>query len=173
MYLLDLLCQAWGVKEGDLAVYIPQITCAQILHSLSFLRNTNEIKVRRLRGIISQGLIVHAPDGVNEDDDVMDLLNIKRYEPPISANTSGENVKPPKIYAPKYDVESFNRYNTALIEEERVIISEKIHGASGRFVFTDDQMYAVAIISGRWRTRKIYGGHASNRILASKSSVNV
>lgn len=53
---------------------------------------------------------------------------------------------------PKFDVESIKHYGGALIEGEMVYITEKIHGAQGRFFFKEGRMYAGS--RQYWRAEK-------------------
>ena len=129
-------------KEGDLIAYIPPDYVCPNTIDYEFLGEKKRIKVRKLRGIISQGLIVKAPEGSKEGDNVIDILGIKRYEPPTEVKTSGETEKPPSLWVPVYDVESFNRYPYIIEEGEEVVISEKLHGANSRFIYHDNKMYA-------------------------------
>jgi RNA ligase (TIGR02306 family) len=67
-------------------------------------------------------------------------LGITHYEPPmIMAGTGGEAERPPKGYAPVYDVDSFRRYHHVFINNEPVTISEKIHGCNSRFKYDNEQ----------------------------------
>jgi hypothetical protein len=43
---------------------------------------------------------------------------------------------------PKFDVEAFKNYKNAFIVGEQVLVTEKIHGSQGRYVFFDGHMYA-------------------------------
>lgn len=117
-------------KEGDLAVYIPPDYVVPKTTQFEFLGDHRRIRVKKLRGIISQGLIIKAPEGSKEGDDVMELLGIERYEPPIqnSKITGGQAEGGNSLFSPKYDVESFQRYPNILQEGEEVLVTEKIHG---------------------------------------------
>lgn len=43
---------------------------------------------------------------------------------------------------PVYDVEALKNYSGVFAEDETIMVTEKIHGSNGRFVFLDDHMYA-------------------------------
>ncbi len=129
-------------KEGDLVTYIPPDYVCPDTAEYEFLGEKKRIKVRKLRGVLSQGLVTKAPEGSKEGDNVIDILGIKRYEPPIELKSGGETEKPPNIWIPVYDVESFNRYPNIIKEGEQVVITEKIHGANARFVYHNNKMYA-------------------------------
>jgi RNA ligase (TIGR02306 family) len=81
------------------------------------------------------GLLVPAPEGTQVGDDVADFLGVTHYEPPMSLAMGGENEKPPPGYRPVYDVESLRRYAYVFVTGEPVFVTEKIHGANGRFAY--------------------------------------
>jgi len=131
-------------KKGDKAVYIPPDFLVQTDHpSFTFLKREGKsqerIRVKRLRGAISQGLIIpvpnelaHFPVGTN----VIEQLGIERYEPPLPKSTSGDFIGAPSgLYCPKFDVENWQRYNTIFAINELVHVTEKLHGASSRYTF--------------------------------------
>lgn len=134
---------------GDLAVYVePDYVVDSRRAEFAFLASMlkhepgpERIRVKRLRGIVSQGLIVPAPADAREGDDVMGRLGIERYVPPADLATKGDNESPPPGYAPVYDVESFRRYQHAWTESEPVVVTEKIHGANARFTFREGRMW--------------------------------
>lgn len=135
------VCVKLGAFQvGQLAAYILPDSVVPDLPEYAFLEK-RRVKAKRLRGVWSMGLLVQAPDGVVEGDDIADLLQITHYEPPIdNFSTGGDNVKGPQY--PHYDVESFRRYaQVAFIPGELLWVTEKIHGTNARFVYTDDVMY--------------------------------
>lgn len=136
--------------EGDLVAYIePDYVVPLDRPEFAFLRDSR-IRAKRLRGVWSQGLIIRAPEGAAEGDDVMELLGIVRYEPKVRYNRFGAASGPPIGSEPahatlaclsKYDLENLRRYNSAFEHGEPVHVSEKIHGANGRFAFRDGRMW--------------------------------
>jgi RNA ligase (TIGR02306 family) len=128
-------------NEGDLVAYIPPDYVVPKTPQFEFLGDNRRIKVRKLRGIISQGLIIKAPENSQENDDVMELLGIERYEPPQLTTTRGEAEGGNSLFSPKYDVESFQRYPDIFKERELVACTEKIHGASARFTYHKNRMW--------------------------------
>lgn len=136
-------------KPGDLAVYVEPDFVVPLAHeSFAFLRKpgstrTHErITVRRFRGEISQGLLIPLPAslaGRMAGDNVIDDLGIVRYEPTQHVSTGGDDVSSPSgLYAPKFDVDNWQRYKHLLISGEAVYITEKIHGANARYTFAKD-----------------------------------
>mgnify|MGYP001593299588 FL=1 len=128
-------------QEGDLVAYIVPDSIVPDSPLFSFLDGHYRIRVKRLRGIMSQGLLIKVPEGVKEGDDAAEILGVTRYEPPLPLMSGGEAEKPPRGIYPVYDVESWYRYKHLLVPGEEVIITEKIHGANGIFLWQDGRMY--------------------------------
>ncbi len=128
-------------KDGDLAAYIPPDSVVPQTPDFAFLGDHRRIKVRKMRGRVSQGLLMPAPPGSMIGDDVAEVMGITHYEPPEPMSVGGDNEKPPDGFRPVYDVEGFYRYGHLFVEGEPVYVSEKIHGASGRFCWQDGRMH--------------------------------
>lgn len=109
------------------------------------------IKAKKLRGIVSYGLLLPVEDSVAEGADLAERFAVLHYEPPIGGGkgnpkeawyTGGETCRGPALYSPKYDVDSFQRYAKQMfVAGEPVWVTEKIHGANGRWVFHQGQFY--------------------------------
>ena len=134
------IVQKGQFKDGDLAAYIPPDSVVPDAPEYAFLGDHKRIRVKKLRGIISMGLLMPAPDGSKQGDDVTELMGITHYEPP-DLTTGGENVSSPPGYHPNYDVDTLYRYAHLFQPGETVWITEKIHGSNGRWVYVDGQMY--------------------------------
>lgn len=127
----------------DLGAYIQPDSIVPDTPQFAFLDGHRRIRVKRLRGIISMGLLVPAPDGACEGDDVAAALGVTRYEPPMACSTGGQAAPPPRGYRPHYDVESARRYAAdAFVDGEMVAVTEKIHGANGRWCFDGESFHA-------------------------------
>lgn len=140
------IVQIWGYQVvvrrnqfpvGSLAAYIESdYTVPLGRNEFKFLddgkgKSRQRITMRRFRGEPSYGLLVPAPEGSVEGDNVMELLGVERYEPPAPKNSkmlTGIQVTGPDIPVPHYDLESFKKYHKLFNEGERVILTEKIHG---------------------------------------------
>lgn len=180
-YTVVVALSSW--KEGDLAFYIePDFVVPQKMlenPEYAFLEGKGRIKVKRLRGVYSQGLLMPALPGMKEGDNVMEQLGITRYEPPISnitqdseGNTvkkikgSRVQVKPPNLPYPinYYDLENWQKYKNFIQPGSHVICSEKIHGAFSRYVFDGKKMH----IGGRNNWYDINGPKLPLRIRLKK-----
>jgi len=137
-------------KVGDLMAYIePDYKINITRNEFRFLddgkgKEWQRITMRRFRGEPSYGLLIPAPQGSVEGDNVIELLGVERYEPPApkgSGMPSGIQVSGPNIPVPHYDLENFKKYHTLFNEGENVILTEKVHGTNARYVFHNGEMY--------------------------------
>jgi len=148
-------------NDGDLAAYIaPDYTVPLDRPEFAFLarvdkpKDRERIKVKKLRGVFSQGLLIRAPEGLREGDNAMEALGVERYQPPFNLSTGGEaGPGPSGVVAPKYDVESWYRYGSLFQPGEDVIATEKLHGASARYVFAEGRMFVGS--HGEWKREGI------------------
>lgn len=128
-------------KSGDLIVYVPPDYLVDVNRpEFSFLSDPL-ISVKKLRGVVSQGLVIKADSSLKEGDNALQFYGITRYNPP---EPTGEEEKAPKgIFCPHYSVESFHRYHKIIPEGEDVFVTEKLHGISAKYVFSsvDNKMY--------------------------------
>lgn len=107
------------------------------------------VKAKKLRGVVSFGLLVPAPPGSKVGDDVTALLEVEHYVPPEPGQAGkkglflgGEDEGGPSgLDAPKYDLEAFRRYHEVFTPCERVVLTEKLDGTSARYVYQDGRMY--------------------------------
>lgn len=92
----------------------------------------------RLRDVLSFGLMVPAPEGAKEGDDVSDVLGVTRYQPTLVYGAT----EPPSGYSPEYDLEAFQRYAQDVFQEgEMVHVFEKLDGVNARYCFRDGKIH--------------------------------
>lgn len=133
-------------KPGDLAVYIPEgaIVPKEILVTLGLWdwdkdagrlagKEGNRVKAIRLRGEISQGLLMKPLPGMAEGDDVAATLGITKWDPPIPPAMNGEVVSYGTGVFPGYDIENIQRWPDVLTLGEMVRVTEKLHGTMTGF----------------------------------------
>ena len=141
-------------KPGSRAIYIePDYVVPTDRPEFAFLakegKTEHRLKAIRLRGVISFGLLIPVPESLvdrSANDNVMDDLGIRRYEPPVKCMPGGlddglPEAEWPKVYSSKFDVEDLRKHEDVFQAGEPVIATEKIHGASARFVFSNDTLY--------------------------------
>jgi RNA ligase (TIGR02306 family) len=128
-------------SPGDLAAYVPiDMIVDPSRPQFTHLAGKERIKAIRLRGVFSMGLLVKAPEGSAEGDDVTDVLGCVKWEPdadnvPAWYGKPGKRVHfdqatPPSGYFPYYDIENIRKWGWLLSSGEEVVLTEKIHGSS-------------------------------------------
>jgi RNA ligase (TIGR02306 family) len=138
-YVVVIKTADW--KDGDLAAYIAPDYVVPNTEQFAFLNGHLRIKPHKFRGIISEGLLIKLPQDAKVGDEMMERLGITRYEPPMEMSFYGDNEKGPPGTYPKYDVESYKKYHTLIASGEEVVITEKLHGASARYLFLNGRMW--------------------------------
>lgn len=138
-------------KPGDRAVYIePDYTVPTARPEFSFLakdgRDRHRLKAVRLRGELSYGLLIPLPDELQAEaagTNVMAQLGIERWEPVVKITMADELAHDlwPETFAPKFDVESYEKFPHVIRDGETVIVTEKVHGANARYTFVDGTFY--------------------------------
>lgn len=144
-------------KAGDKAIYIPiDSVLDEKLESFLFPPDgkihltKSRIKTIKLRGAVSQGMVVDVSPELEElypgisalpiGADVCEILNLKKYEPP--AHSLPNSMKGGAHYTPrknnplfdKYcDIQNFKHYANLFTEDDQVYVTEKLHGTSARY----------------------------------------
>lgn len=142
VYDYPVIMRTGDYKEGDRAVYIPvESIVPKDDPRWTFLGDHVRIRAKRLRGIFSMGLLTPADSAWTVGQDVREELKITKYEPPEPLQMGGDNEKCDFDF-PKYtDIEGFRRWPNIFQEGEEVYITEKIHGANGRWMFHDNRLW--------------------------------
>jgi RNA ligase (TIGR02306 family) len=151
-------------KIGDLAAFIEPDYCVDIARpEFSFIQSSKQnyrITIRRFRGVYSYGLLIAAPFGTSEGDNVMELLGVTRWEPQTSSTAttnlrSGESIKGPEFPIPKYDLENIRKYNKLITADDNVYYTIKLHGTNMRACFHNGKMYCGS--RNTWKNAKALG----------------
>lgn len=189
-------------KAGDLVVYVPEgaVVPIDVLDRYGYTNDKgegilagskgNRVKAIRLRGVLSQGLILpldnisgtlclpdfsedrfFGPMGVVEGQDVASWLNITKYEPPIPSSMSGDLIG--STHAVKFDVENGQKYPDVFSATDMVYVTEKLHGTFAAFVFMreeqegwfkiHDGLYATAHSKGLGAKGLVFNDTEKNR----------
>lgn len=126
-------------QSGDLAIYLPEasILTEELVEKLGLTGKLagpekNRVKAIRLRGCISQGILmapglVYDADYLTEGQDLAEILCVAKYEPLIPAHMQGEvtNMFGRTLH---FDVENFKAWPDVIKDNELVEFSEKVHG---------------------------------------------
>lgn len=126
---------------GDLVAYIPEqaIVPVDLQKELGVEgklagSDKNRVKAVKLRGVLSQGLVLKARDGWTLGQDVTEELGITKWEPPIPTNFAGEVTNIGQRYTTDYDIENFKNFPHIFVDGEEVVFTEKIHGTCTQIV---------------------------------------
>ncbi len=135
-------------RKGDIAIYIPiDSVLPESLETILFppeskvRLNNRRVKSIKLRGAISQGMLMDFKDISAEEmpvgTDMSESLGITKWEPPAPKSPSLRgNMTSPKQTNPyfhKYtDIENYKNYNGLFQPGEIVVVTEKIHGTNFR-----------------------------------------
>lgn len=131
--------------EGSLAVYVPVDSLVPADDPRwAFLDGHNHIKAKKLRGVFSMGLLTPADPSWVEGQDVREALRITKYEPPEPMSTGGEDEANPGFMPDYTDVEGLRRWPDVLQVGEEVVLTEKLHGANGRWIFQDGRLWCAS-----------------------------
>jgi RNA ligase (TIGR02306 family) len=111
------------------------------------------VRAKKIRGVVSYGLMSKVPDSFEIGDDVTEFLDVQHYQPG-EANPRGDKKNsvsrfsptsqcsgPPGLYIPKYDLENFRRYSYVFEKGETVFVHEKLDGSNIRFCYQDGEQY--------------------------------
>lgn len=134
-------------KVGERAVYVePDYSVPIDRPEFAFLakpgKERHRLKAVRLRGELSYGLLIPVPEdvaGLDVGTNVMEHLGIIRWEPEVKLTMADELPQDqwPATFAPKFDIESYEKFPHVLTEGESVVVTEKVHGANARYTFVD------------------------------------
>jgi len=138
-------------SNDSFGVYVPLDAVADKDHPLLGFMKGKKVKTIKLRGVISQGVLLplsqvkdYAKEkGVpyreiimwQEDDDLHEVLEIKKWEAPIKPVRLQEGggypyatVESPAFFEKYTDIENWNNWPDIIQEGELVQVTEKIHG---------------------------------------------
>ena len=125
-------------QTGDVVVFAPEksILTGDIKAAFqTYLAGPDNDRVKsiRLRGELSCGIIIPKElvpdfDKYELDEDISLPLGITKYEPVIPAQLAGKVSAFDMPYIGKHDCEHATVYVNDLVQGERVVISEKLHG---------------------------------------------
>jgi RNA ligase len=87
------------------------------------------------------------------------IITLGQYDP--WGNLGGQNEKAPRNTPPIYDVENFKHYQDVFVPGEEVVVTEKIHGSNGRFLFQPDLLGGGKMYAG---SRKLWKKEGTTNI---------
>ena len=144
-------------KNGDEVVFAPEksILSGNIKNEFEKYLvgpNKDRVKAVRLRGEISSGIIIPSElvpgfDTIVPDIDISSNLGIEHYEPPIPTQLIGKVTTFSMPFVGSHDCEHVGVYINELVDGERVVISEKIHGS--QFILAHDYTANETLVSSK------------------------
>lgn len=153
-------------KDGELVVYIPEqsVLPEWLLKHLGFWDELNSkgklsgaagnrVRAMKLRGVMSQGLVLNGNCGdesnaqrviltaicdpgvgmakaFDEGDDAAEWLGVTKYEPPVPAHMAGRVAGGDLDATFGYDFENIKKHPDLFQPGDEVAITEKIHGTN-------------------------------------------
>ena len=135
-------------KEGDLVIVattdavIPQ-DLSDSMGVTGYLRKGQRVRTVKLRGVYSECLILSMDilawsDDLSEGMDMMDILQIYKYEPPVKMvemSVGGRKVKyhqNPNFHV-YYKFPNLKNVPELFTEKDEVVITRKLHGTNARY----------------------------------------
>jgi RNA ligase (TIGR02306 family) len=145
---------------------IPQ-DLSDLMGVTNYLRKGQRVRTVKLRGVYSECLLIPfkylAPksleNNVNEGDDMMGILGITKYEPPVKTvqlSVGGRKVKYHqnpnfKVY---YKFPNQKNVPDMFNEEDEVVITRKLHGTNARYGIVRKKKLSL------WdRVKMLFGNH--------------
>ena len=156
-------------KEGDLVVYVPIDSVVPDNEEWHWLAPRHSdgterfavgqvpekyrvIEAKKIRGVFSQGCLAPLPVLAHESgepimfkqgDNVADVMDVTKYDPPVALTMGGECETAPKGWViPVYtDIEGLRRYPDVLNLGEPVVVTEKLHGANASYVHDGERLW--------------------------------
>ncbi|MHA1437906.1 MAG: RNA ligase (ATP) [Promethearchaeota archaeon] len=131
-------------KVGDVVIYCPpdSVIPDDIIekYNLEYLKKNGRVGTVKLRGYISQGLILDIPKEFSRyakvGMDFAKMLKITKYEPPTPSfqQSTGKITKKKKnpLFDRYTEIENIKNYNGVFQDCDDVVITEKIHGTNFR-----------------------------------------
>ena len=156
---------------GGLAVYVPVDALVPTDRpEFVFLAKNGEgpgrhrVRAMRLRGVFSMGLLVPVPYAECEvDDDLADYLRVTKYMPPSELRLTSQMprgaaraMRDPG-FMPVYGLDAIRKTGTHALTDERVVITEKIHGTNARFCYRGGRLWVGS--------HKVMRGRTPHRLL--------
>jgi recombination protein RecA len=140
---------------GDLAAYVCPDNVLPDRPEYAFLKGKLRIKAQKLRGIVSQGLVLPAPPDAVEGSDVAEFLGATHYVSRMKGHGSGgggwtgDQCADPPYPGEKYDIDSWFRYSSLLEDGLYVELSEHAYGclsANSRIFMADGTTEMLGVL---------------------------
>jgi len=146
----QVVVQKGMYNDGDFVVFAPEKSILsgklkQEYHTYLAGVAQNRVKEVRLRGEVSAGIIIPQElldfdlSSVEEGEDISLRLGITKYEPPIPSELEGKVISFEMPSIGHHDCEQYAVYVKQLVEGERIVVSEKLHGSMFTLAYNFEQ----------------------------------
>lgn len=138
-------CRTDNFDNEDLGIYIPVDSLLPVeLAAELQLPNTQDgepyrIRTIRLRGQLSQGLLLPNRGRFQEGEDVAAALGITKYIEPAPVDEDLRSF--PQEFVKYTNIENIKNYPGVLKDGEEVVMTEKIHGGTFRCAWAESEFY--------------------------------
>lgn len=157
-------------KIGDLAIYItPDTIVDSTKEPFSFLVSRGDkVKIRaaKFRGVYSQGLLIKAHEGAEENCNYYSYYDLSHYEPEMEFKIGGDFAKPPEKWGSlsRYDIENArsSKVRNWFINDEPVWVTYKLHGSNCSFVYSDGEIFVRSRSGFRSKENNIFWNALDN-----------
>lgn len=160
----QLVVKKGEMQNGDTVLFIPKdsLLPEHMQPDFPYARE-GRVRTVQLRGEISMGIALPLPqvqrffgDEIHAliqladiGEDVSAVLGIEKYEPQIPAHMHGEvEIMPIHVVYGQHDCNQYGTYRDELDFNERVVVTEKLHGSQGIYLFvrgeTGQEVYATS-----------------------------
>ena len=142
-------------QEGDLAYYFPidSVIPDKYIEEFGIASYySKKLRAAKLRGIFSEGLLIPVGEDFtgNIGDDYTEYFGVTKYEYPIPQTMNGQMESPIKHY--KFPApENFKRYKDVLIEDEEIVVTEKLHGTNFTVLVDADSTVHIGSHNYFWK----------------------
>lgn len=169
-------------NPGDLALYVPidSVLPDALVEErgLEYLKNGARVRTVKLRGVLSQGLLLTLPNGhrFKAGQQVADKFGITKWEPPAPSYQGAPNTakatrnRPNPNFTRYCDPENIKNYPGVFKDGEEVVITEKIHGCfhySTRILLEDGSAIEIGkLVNQRLRVNVLTFDERDGRIEA-------
>ena len=178
IYGYQVISKKGTFKKGDLAVFVEPDYVVPFKEPFKFLFESKSqpgtfkeepsrgrVRTIKLRGERSYGLLLPVTDcpelqvkDMKPGTNVMEILGIKRWEPPApddmpgQGTKAGDPVKGPKgVEVPHYDIENLQRYPNVMKQGEDCVATEKLHGSQFKLVYQNGVLFIGS--RNQWKIR--------------------
>lgn len=138
----EIITGVGNYVAGDIAVHVPPESMVLreyaeewgVASYLSFKANAvaGRVKATRLRGVVSFGFLVPAPDEAIVGTDLRKVLEIEKYEPPERSLGAGQMSNEDPLFFRYTNIENLRNEVSAFNDSVNHVVTEKLHGTNSR-----------------------------------------